>query len=162
MRKASAAPVPNSAEFPHRGRLMGIDYGEKRVGLALSNFEQTLATPLETIERRDEKQDAKHLQKVATEYMVVALVVGLPVHMSGDEGAKAREARKYGDWVARVTKLPVRYHDERYSSALADELLEQLDLNPKQRKARRDRIAAQILLQSYLDSSRLDQPPGAL
>src|SRR5262245_47297383 len=90
----------SSAKFPSHGRLLGIDFGTKRVGLALSNPDQTLATPLETVNRRDEPQDARHLQQKVREYSVVGLVVGLPVHMSGDEGALAREARAYGQWAA--------------------------------------------------------------
>lgn len=156
------AGITPPVEFPSRGRLLGIDYGQKRVGLALSNLDQTLATPHETIVRRDDQQDARRLQQIAREYAVAGLVVGLPVHMSGDEGEKAREARAYGAWVASVTKLPVRFHDERYTTALADELLREFDLGPKQRKARRDQLAAQILLQSYLDGGRHNDAPKVI
>lgn len=156
------ASAGDLGSFPAQGRLMGIDYGQKRVGLALSNLEQTLATPLETLERRDERQDARRLQKLVQEYSVVGLLVGLPVHMSGDEGAKAREARIWGERAAQAVGLPVRFHDERYTSAMADELLHELNLTAKQRKDRRDRVAAQVLLQSYLDGHRQDRSPEAL
>lgn len=153
---------PESTTLPRRGRLLGIDYGTKRVGLALSNLEQTLATPLETLTRRDERQDARLLQQRVNDYTVAGLVVGLPVHMSGDEGEKAREARAFGDWVARVTGLPVAYCDERYTTAQADEQLRAAAFSPKQRQARRDMLAAQILLQAYLESDRSDTPPAAI
>lgn len=160
--------MPGSSEpagpgaLPARGRLLGIDFGSKRVGLALSNIEQTIASPLETFERRDERQDARFLLKKVEECSVRGLVVGLPVHMSGDEGEKAREARAFGNWVSNVTKLPVVYCDERYTTAMADEQLLAAGLSPKQRRARRDMLAAQILLQNFLDGSRDVSPPAAL
>src|SRR5262249_2159532 len=100
----NASSEPASSDFPAHGRLLGLDYGTKRLGLALSNAEQTIATPLETWLRRDQRQDEKYLQQKVQEYGVVGLVVGLPVHMSGDEGEKAREARVFGEWAATVTK----------------------------------------------------------
>jgi putative Holliday junction resolvase len=151
-----------SQQFPARGRLLGLDYGTKRVGLALSNPEQTIASPLETYQRRDERQDALYLARMAREYSIAGLVVGLPVHMSGDEGGKARDARTFGQWAAKATGLPVTWCDERYTSALADEHLRAAQLGPKQRKARRDMLAAQIMLQTFLDSARREEPPATL
>lgn len=147
---------------PARGRLLGLDYGTKRVGLALSNIDQTIATPLETYLRRDERQDERYLRKQVQEYGVAGLVVGLPVHMSGDEGGKAREARAFGEWAAAVTKLPVCYTDERYTTALADEHLRGANVSPQKRKLLRDKLAAQILLQTYLESSRRGESPQAM
>jgi putative Holliday junction resolvase len=150
------------SSLPIRGRLLGIDYGTKRVGLALSNPDQTIATPLETMPRRDASQDGRYLKKVVVEYSIVGLVVGLPVHMSGAEGAKAREARAFGQWAAESTKLPVAFHDERFTTAMAEEQLWEAQLTHKQRKARRDKVAAQMLLQAYLDSDRSGDPPAAI
>ena len=147
---------------PARGRLMGLDYGTKRVGLALSNIDQTIASPLETYLRRDERQDERYLLQKVQEYGVAGLVVGLPVHMSGDEGEKAREARAFGQWVATVTKLPISYTDERYTSALADEHLRNAQVSPKKRKLLRDMLAAQILLQSFLETTRRGEAPEAI
>jgi putative Holliday junction resolvase len=155
---SDAAPPP----LPTRGRLLGLDFGTKRVGLALSNADQTIATPHETYERQGKLQDERYFSKQVQEYGVVGLVVGLPVHMSGDEGAKAREARAFGDWISAAVKRPVAYTDERYTTAQADEHLHAAALSPKKRRALRDQLAAQILLQSYLDSPRSDAPPGAL
>jgi putative Holliday junction resolvase len=158
----SASSEPKAADFPAQGRLLGLDYGTKRLGLALSNADQTIATPLETYLRRDLRQDERHLQQKVQEYGVVGLVVGLPVHMSGDEGEKAREARAFGQWTADVTHRPVIFTDERYTSVMAEEHLHAAQLSPKKRKSLRDRVAAQILLQSYLDSPRRGEAPGAL
>jgi len=157
----SSEPSPTTA-FPRRGRLLGIDFGTKRVGLALSNPDQSIASPLETLELRDAAQNARALQKVVKEYSIAGLVVGLPVHMSGDEGSKAKEARAFGTWASERTGLPVVYHDERYTTALAEEQLWEAQLTHKQRKARRDKVAAQMLLQGYLDGTRDDSAPGPL
>jgi putative Holliday junction resolvase len=158
----SASSETSAADFPAQGRLLGLDYGTKRLGLALSNAEQTIATPLETYLRRDQRQDERYLQQKVKEYGVMGLVVGLPVHMSGDEGEKAREARLFGEWAAAVTKLPVCYADERYTTAMADAHLQVAHLGPRKRQSLRDMLAAQILLQGYLDSSRRGEAPGAL
>ena len=158
-----AGSVPVAAvPFPQRGRLLGIDYGSKRVGLALSNLDQTIATPHELLERRDQRQDAQRLNRVVQEFSIVGIVVGLPVHMSGDEGEKAREARSVGEWVAKSTNRPVVYFDERYTSAQADEHLAAAQVSPKKRRALRDMLAAQILLQNFLDSADRGASPAAL
>ena len=84
-----AAPQPSAdSEIPRQGRLLGLDYGTKRLGLALSNAEQTIATPLETYLRRDEKQDTRHLVQRVQEYRAVGLIVGLPVHAERRRGGK--------------------------------------------------------------------------
>jgi putative Holliday junction resolvase len=148
---------------PEFGPLMGIDYGEKRIGVAISNEEQTISLPLENYSRRTTELDAEWLRQLAIGYGVRGLVVGLPVHQSGDEGGKAREARRFGEWAHTVTKLPVSWWDERYSSAAADALLDQQELSKKKRKARRDKLAAQVFLQSFLDSDdRSAAPPSFL
>ena len=168
MQTTPGSPNPGSpariADFgvPARGRLLGLDYGTKRVGLALSNIDQTIATPLETYLRRDSRQDERYLLQKVQEYGVAGLVVGLPVHMSGDEGEKAREARTFGQWAAAVTKLPVSFADERYTTALADEHLRGAKVSPKKRKLLRDMLAAQILLQAFLENDRRGEAPQAL
>jgi putative Holliday junction resolvase len=157
----SSKPVLRG-EVPVRGRLLALDFGTKRLGLALSNAEQTIATPLETYLRRDLRQDEKYLQQTVEEYGVVGLIVGLPVHMSGDEGEKAREARAFGEWAANVTQRPLDFADERYTTAIADEQLRAAHLGPKRRQMLRDRLAAQILLQGYLESHGRGEAPGPL
>lgn len=152
----SDAPAP----FPDRGRLLGLDYGAKRIGVALSNPDQTIASPLETWEGRDPAQLARRMKQVVAEYAIVGIVVGLPVHMSGDEGAIAGEARRFGRYVADVTGLPLRFWDERFTTSAAEEHLLAANLTRKQRKGLRDRLAAQILLQSYLDAADRERAPG--
>ncbi|MFM8582890.1 MAG: Holliday junction resolvase RuvX [Planctomycetaceae bacterium] len=140
------------ATLPQRGRLLGIDYGSKRLGVAVSNLDQTLASPVSNRDRTDIEQDARFFRRQVAEYGAVGIVVGLPVHLSGDEGQKARESRQFGAWLAQVCQVPVRFHDERFSTRFADEQLRDAGLKASQRQGRRDMLAAQYLLQAYLES----------
>ena len=135
-----------------RTRLLGVDYGSVRVGLAVSDPERRIASPLTTYPRRDREQDARYFRKLAEDEEVGGVVVGLPVHMSGQEGGKAAEARQFGKWLAELTGLPVAFFDERLTTVEAENYLLAAGLTSKQRKERRDRVAAQILLQAYLDA----------
>ena len=88
--------------------------------------------------------------------------MGLPIHTSGNESEKSQEARRFAQWITQQTGLPVRLFDERYTTAHAEALLLDADLSRKRRKERLDKLAAQILLAAYLESSRDEQEPGAL
>lgn len=155
-------PSPDERPFPAEGRLMGLDYGTRRLGIAVSTPEQSIASPLENYDRKNPGLDAKHLRELVADYRIQGLVVGLPVHMSGDEGGLARDAREFGLWVAKETGLPVRFWDERFTSALAEEILQTASLTKKQRKARKDKLAAYLLLQSFLDAVDREQKPQAM
>jgi putative Holliday junction resolvase len=139
-------------------RLLGVDYGAVRIGLAISDPERRLASPLAVYERRGRDQDAEYFRALASAEDVGALVVGLPIHLDGREGQKAIEARAFGVWLAEATGLPVTFWDERFSTVEAESALWQAGLTHKKRKARRDRVAAQILLQAYLDAGCPAEP----
>jgi putative Holliday junction resolvase len=134
------------------GRLLGVDYGKVRVGLAITDREQRLASPLDTYTRRTTQLDAEFFRELVATEEIVGLVVGLPLHNDGREGEQATAARAFGQWLAATTGLVVTYWDERFTTVEAEGLLLSAGLTNKRRKARRDRVAAQILLQSYLDS----------
>lgn len=146
-------------DLPTHGRLLGLDYGTKRVGIAVSDQDQRIASPLKNYQRQTPEIDARFLNGTVRDYRVVGLLVGLPVHLSGEEGQKAREAREFGTWVADVTGLPVQFWDERYTSSVAESYLLAVDMSRKKRKQYRDKIAAQILLQSFLDAEDRNQTP---
>jgi putative Holliday junction resolvase len=135
-----------------RRRLLAIDPGSVRLGLALSDTERRLASPLLTYTRRDPEQDGRFLKKVVEEEEVATIIVGLPIHEDGSEGAQAKLARAFGAWLQQVTGVPCVFYDERFTSFEADQSLDQAGLTKKKRKARRDKVAAQILLQTYLDT----------
>ncbi|MBM3971316.1 MAG: Holliday junction resolvase RuvX [Planctomycetes bacterium] len=152
--------VTDNASVPTRGTLLGLDYGTKRIGVAVSTPDQSIASPLENYTRRNATLDAAYLKKITTEYQAVGLVVGLPVHMSGDEGTKAREARTFGEWAGNACGLPVVFWDERYSSAMAGLYLQQAEVSRKKQKSRLDKVAAQLVLQAFLDSDDRTAAPG--
>lgn len=135
-------------------RILGIDHGDRRIGAALSDPGQTMAFPLEVYSPRGEIADARHYREVVTENDVARIVVGLPVHTTGREGDRARAARAFGAWLAQATDRPVVYYDERYTTVEAEHLMIDAGLKRKKRKSLRDQLAAQILLQGYLDAGQ--------
>jgi putative Holliday junction resolvase len=142
----SAGPLPTV------GRLAGVDYGTVRIGVAVTDARQTLASPLENYTRRGLVADAQFFQQLAKEEAIVGFVVGLPVHLSGLESQKSIEARVFGKWLTEQTSLPVAFFDERFTSAEAERHLDAAEFTKKQRKARLDKLAAQILLSAFLES----------
>jgi putative Holliday junction resolvase len=144
-------------------RLLGVDYGSKRIGLSVSDPDRKFAFPLTTYERRSPEQDAAFFRALVAEESVGQVVLGLPVHLDGREGQKAIEVRAFGQWLAETTGLPIVYWDERFTTVEAETALWEAGLTHKKRKDRRDAVAAQILLQTYLDAGCPENPTtGAL
>jgi putative Holliday junction resolvase len=144
-------------------RLLGVDYGSVRIGLAVSDPDRKLAFPLSTHERRGTEADAAFFRTLVAEEEIGALVVGLPVHLDGREGQKAVEARAFGQWLSETTGLPVTFYDERFSSVQAESALWEAGLTHRKRRQRRDKVAAQMVLQAYLDAGcPAESPPGPL
>ena len=142
-------------------RFLGIDHGSKRIGLAVSDPGATLASPLSTVAASGNLSDeiAAVLSR-AEEYEIDAFVVGLPLNMDDTEGDQAKTVRRFGAELGRVSGKPVHYWDERLSSRAAEELLRPAELTRKKRKARLDRVAAQVMLQGFLDA-RASAPPSS-
>jgi putative Holliday junction resolvase len=134
------------------GRLLGVDYGTVRVGLAVSDPDRIIASPLDTLTRGGDDADAAYFTKLVAAEKVVGIVVGLPLHTRGHEGVQSAEARRYGAWLREVTGLSVVFWDERFTSALADDAFREAKLSHKKRKDRRDRVAAVLMLQGFLDA----------
>jgi putative holliday junction resolvase len=133
-------------------RILAIDPGSVRLGLAISDAEHRIASPLTTYTRRDPKRDAQFFKEIIAAEEVGAIVIGLPMREDGYEGEQAKAARTFGTWLQEVTGMSCVFYDERFTSFGADQLFEDAGLTKKKRKARRDRVAAQILLQTYLDA----------
>lgn len=132
---------------------MGIDYGSRRIGLAVSDPQGDFASPLSVIERRgNDDQQVRAILAVAAEYEVEAFVVGLPLNMDDTEGPQAKRTRTFGARLERASGKPVYLADERLSSVGADDHLAAAQLSRRKHKARRDAVAAQIILQGFLDS----------
>src|SRR5262249_13795109 len=143
--------------------LLGVDYGSVRIGLAVADPEPPIAFPLATYRRQDPGRDAAYFRRVAAEQGAGRGGGGPPGPPRGRGGPKAAEARALGHWLATATGLPVVFWDERFTTVEAEGHLWAAGLTHKRRKARRDRVAAQILLQSYLDAGcPAEQAPGPL
>ena len=150
--------------IPEFGRLLGIDPGQRRIGLAVCTPERTISSPLFTHTRNTPAADAAMLRTVVEDYSIVGVIIGLPLHMGGEEGTQAHLAREFGKWVKREVPLPVAFWDERCSSAAADTLMFAAELGQTQRKSKRDMLAAQVILQSYIDAhtSKVEEPPSPI
>jgi len=138
-------------------RIAGIDYGTVRIGIATADTEVGIAGPYENYTRRSKPLDAEYFATLAKEERIGRFVVGLPVHLHGGESQKSTEARAFGQWLAKVTGVEVQYFDERFTSAEADEVLGAAKLTKKKRQARRDQLAAQIMLTAYMESGSYGQ-----
>jgi putative holliday junction resolvase len=145
-------------------RLLGLDVGERRIGVALGDPGVGSAAPLVTIARsRTVEEDAVTVARLAAEHAAAGLVVGLPLDMSGEEGEQARRTREWAGDIGRLTGLPVRFRDERLTSERAERLIGPAPRGraggaptPGQREARRariDREAAALILQDEFDAA---------
>src|SRR5262245_13220197 len=135
-----------------RTRILAIDPGKVRIGLAVSDAERRLASPLAVYTRKDDEQDAAFFRRTVEQEETGLLVVGLPVHTDGREGVQAQEARALGAKLQTWTGLPCIFWDERFTTRLAESELWTAGLTHRRRKERRDKVAAQMLLQSYLEA----------
>lgn len=154
---------PDAPLRPPPGRIAAIDFGTVRIGIAISDPGRTVASPYENYTRRGPQQDAKRFQRLVAEENVTRFVVGLPVHLDGQESQKSREARQFGAWLTAATGVPVDFFDERFTSSEAADFLIEAGMTRKRRKQRMDMLAAQILLAAYLDAQcKGQQSPGSL
>ena len=133
-------------------RIAGIDYGTVRIGIALADTDIGIPTPHANYTRRTPDLDAAYFARLAADEQIGQFVVGLPVHLHGGESRKSIESRKFGNWLSEVTGVPVEFFDERFTTVEAEQLLGAANLTKKQRQARRDQLAAQIMLTAYLES----------
>jgi putative Holliday junction resolvase len=142
-------------QLPTTGRLLAVDWGEVRIGLAMSDESQVLASPLDTLVRRAGKRlpMARVLELVA-EYEPVGLIVGLPLTGEGAEGESAAAAREMADTITRRTGLPLEMWDERMSTARALGAIREQGGSTRGRKGDVDALAAAVLLQHFLDARR--------
>ncbi len=112
---------------------------------------------MEVYHRRSLGLDEQYFVSLAQTEQLIGFVVGLPVHMSGDASAKSEQAVEFGTWLSEATSLPVAYIDERYTTAMARDVLGQTGLSGKKRKAMLDKLAAQIILSAWLEKQEFDR-----
>ncbi len=132
-------------------RSLGIDFGEKRIGLAISDPAGRFALPLATLERRNDRSALRQIAEIAREQGVGKLVLGEPVGLDGQRGANAERVRRFGERLAEFTGLPLELVIEALTTVEAHERLREAGGDPRKEPARIDALAAQILLQEVLD-----------
>lgn len=134
------------------GRIMGIDYGRVRIGIALTDLLKTIASPYEVYKSVSRKKDIEYFVKLIKEKEVDKIVLGLPLNMDGSEGERALKTRAFGDELEKASNVPVVYQDERLSSVEAENYLLDGDLRRDKRKNLIDKVSASIILEDYLRS----------
>jgi putative Holliday junction resolvase len=146
-----------------RGRLAGVDYGRRRIGVAICDAERIICSPLcihQTVGDRD--ADTGFFRRLVKEESIAGFVVGLPVHADGTDSAMSVEVERFGAWLGRITGVPVVFHDERYSSREAAGMLAGVGMTRGRKKERADAVAAQVVLQSWLESQTRGEQPRPL
>ncbi|WP_339638304.1 Holliday junction resolvase RuvX [uncultured Sulfitobacter sp.] len=139
------------AALPPMQALIGLDLGEKTIGVAVSDSFQSVATPLETVRRKKFGVDAARLAEIITERRIGGLVLGLPRNMDGSEGPRCQSTRAFARNFDRLTPLPITYWDERLSTVAAERALLEADTTRKRRAEVIDHVAAGYILQGLLD-----------
>jgi len=141
------------------GRILALDFGTRRIGIALSDPLRLTASPLMTLTRQSQARDLAALRAMAEEHTVSRIVVGLPLAMNGTRTAMTDKAEQFAGSVGRATGLPVETWDERLTTAQATRVLLEGDVRRDRRREVIDQVAAVILLQSYLDALRMGCGP---
>lgn len=144
------------------GRVLGLDYGSKRIGAAVSDSTRWIASPLEVYVRKSSEQDARHYQALVKENEIDQIVIGLPLHNSGHESESSRLARQWGLQLSQQLNVPIAFYDERFSTRDADLAMQEAGLKRSKRANKIDMLAAQVMLQNYLDDGSPAQPKTPL
>jgi putative holliday junction resolvase len=143
--------VNETGNVPVSGRILGLDVGARRIGVAVSDPLGITAQGLETLQRRNKRADFEQLGRVIREYSVREIVVGLPLRMSGAEGTQAEKMQGFAEELRKRFGLPVHLWDERLTSAEANRLLRSTELSIERRGKAVDRMAAVLILQGWME-----------
>ena len=135
-------------------RVLGLDVGERRIGVAVSDPTGTIVSPVAAIQRVSQEADIRAVTTLAAEYEAEAIVVGLPISLNGRLGPQGRLVREFIRSLSKESPVPVHPHDERFSTVEAERLLREAGHAPSREKGLRDSAAASVILQAYLDAKR--------
>lgn len=135
-------------------KALGIDYGKVRVGLALSDISQTIASPLTVLSIKSPRDGARQILPVLQEHSIEVIIVGLPLLLSGEEGEAAAGARKLAFELGKRTRIPIIFIDERFSSHAIESSMKKDGIDERKRRGNVDKFAATLILQTYLDRSK--------
>jgi putative Holliday junction resolvase len=151
----NSSPVPS---IPSSQRILAIDFGARKIGLAVSDELGLTAQGLATYYRSNKKTDFDHLRRVIKQYGITEIVMGLPLRMSGIEGIQAEKVQAFAEELRHKFKLPVRLFDERLTSVEANRLLRETDMSIRRRAEVVDQLAAVLILESFLEFRKSSQP----
>lgn len=140
-----------AAALPANRAVAGLDFGEKTIGIAISDLRRSVATPTQTIRRTKFGVDAAELLALASARGIAGLILGLPLNMDGSEGPRVQTTRAFARNLTRLTELPIAYWDERLSTVAATRALLEADMSRKRRNEVIDQVAAGYILQGALD-----------
>lgn len=153
-------PLAGSAAHGISGRILGLDVGSKRIGVAVSDLLGITAQGLETLQRRNKRLDFQALAELVKTYEVAEIVVGFPLRMSGEEGIQAEKMQRFAEELRERVGLPVHLWDERLTSAEANRLLRETDMSIRRRGQVVDQMAAVLILQSWMEHRAQAQARG--
>lgn len=145
---------------PLRGRVLGLDVGSKRIGVAVSDPLGITAQGLETLQRRNKRLDFEALSQLVKTWEVTEVVVGFPLRMSGEEGVQAEKMQRFAEELRERLSLPVHLWDERLTSAEANRLLRETEMSIQRRGQVVDRMAAVLILQSWMENRAQGEARG--
>ena len=137
-----------------RTRKMGVDYGDKRIGVALTDALCIISSPYEVFQNLSPEQSLQHLNDLIKQFNVDEVAMGLPLNMDGSEGERAKLHRQIGQKLSELSGVKVAFVDERLTSAEAEEILIESKVRREKRKELIDKISAQIILQTYLNQTK--------
>ena len=147
----SSHPSPHSS-VAKAVRILAIDYGRRRIGLAISDELGITAVPVATLERKNRREDIRRLREIARKYKITLIIVGSPLHLAGHAGEMAKEVSRFATRVQKELGLPVELRDERLTSWEAEQTLKE-NSGRKSKKTHLDSVAAAILLRDFLDGN---------
>jgi len=136
-------------------RTLGLDIGDKRIGVAISDLEEILASPLATITREDDEKAINAIIQLVDKHDVERIVVGLPYSLDGSVGRQANKVMDFVERLSRCTRADIQLQDERLSTVAVERLLTQAGIKGARKRAQRDAAAAAFILQGYLDSLKV-------
>lgn len=137
------------------GKILGLDYGEKRIGLAISDEEQKYAFAFETIENTDDQEVFDYIKEVIKKENIEKIIIGLPFNLKGEDTVQTKVVRKFSELVESKLGVKIDFIDERFTSRMADDIFRRAEIKARNRKKRRDSVAAALILQTYLDKSKV-------
>jgi putative Holliday junction resolvase len=139
---------------------LGVDFGDRKIGLAVSDRLQITAQPLTNYRRKTEQEDGDYFKRLIKEYEISEVIVGLPLRMDGSSGTRAEKTRDFVRWLERLLDLPVRLWDERLTTKQANQILSRQKMSHKAKKDAEDQVSAMIILSAYLESKGAKSDAG--